>query len=399
MNILVMTLGKGRKEANNRYQTALYRFADGAVFETAFFGHALLQWFQCKNRAVDRAVILGTSGSSWDALLELDGLAGTDAEELYLELNQAVDANAVDAALLNRLQRLLGGGFETEVCCHLIPDADSPEGQSAILSTIAAAVPENARLWMDLTHGFRHLPLLELLSAFTLEESKGIRLEGLYYGMFEKTAGGETPVVELPFARELGRWTKAMHAAESGQLGALIGLPGMQPYEADLEKLILHEQLNQIANARKAARSLYHRLSTTPIAGSPAAELFRGKLAAHFEWAEGQTFALRQFHAAGKAVKQRDYIHGIILLNEALISNAIPPGSDVQNYTAREEAAKEYCRTNDHHTLRILRNTLAHGTRPAGKQAAKIMALMDDPAAFHAEMLRLLEVVRSEVAA
>ncbi|WP_372847191.1 TIGR02221 family CRISPR-associated protein [Pontiella sp.] len=397
MNILIMTLGKGSIEKGNRYQTARYRFGDGQVHETAFFGQALLQWLQNGGVEMDRVVILGTSGSSWDALLELGHDHGADAGNLYVEMNQAVEANTVDHGLLEKLAAEMRDGFEAEVLCRLVPAAGTAEGQYEILSAIAAAVPENSRLWMDLTHGFRHLPLLELLSAFTLEESKDIRLQGLYYGMFEKIINGETPVVELPFARELSRWTKAMHAVERGQLGALIGLPGMQPFEPELKMLILHEQLNQIAKARKSAHGLYLQLSRTPIIDSPAAELFREKLATHFRWAEGQTFALRQFHAAEKAIRLRDYIHGIILLNEALISGAIPSGVDVQNFSAREEAANNYCRTPDHHTLRILRNTLAHGTRPNGKQASKIMALMDDPENFHTEMVRLLEVIRKEL--
>ncbi len=41
MNVLIISLGKGKKENDNRYVQACYRFSDGYTQETAFFGFAL----------------------------------------------------------------------------------------------------------------------------------------------------------------------------------------------------------------------------------------------------------------------------------------------------------------------------------------------------------------------
>ncbi|MEI6890577.1 MAG: TIGR02221 family CRISPR-associated protein [Pontiella sp.] len=395
MNVLIMTLGKGRKEDSNRYQTACYQFSDGNKHVTSFFGLALFRWLQEQACRIDRVVILGTTGSSWDAILELCGEGGTEVDELYYQVASQVENVAVTQELLGKIAELSSTIFpQTEVVCRLIPSATDCEGQYEILSTIANHVPEGAHLWMDLTHGFRHLPLLELMSGFNLEEAKGIELKGLFYGIFEQTKNGITPAIELPFARELSRWTRAIHAVDHGQLGALIGLSGMEAFDADLKKLLLYEQLNQLSNARKAAKNILSMLEK-PLP-SHAGELFRKKLRTHFEWSHGQTYAIRQLQSAEKAISQRDYIHGVILMNEALISNAIPQGSDTLRFSVREKAAGTYCKTDDHHLLRILRNTLAHGTRPQGKQAAKIMHLMDNPEHFHQEMLRLLRIVKKE---
>ena len=293
------------------------------------------------------------------------------------------------------MSEIISPFFGAKTYCELIPDARTQEGQFDILSIISQQVPSKAALWMDLTHGFRHLPLLELFSALNLEETKDVEIMGLYYGMFDKKRG-ITPVVELSFAKEMSCWTRALHALEYGQLGALIGLPGMAPFEANLKNLILNEQLNQTAKARGVAKKLLQQLRETEIT-SRAGALCQPRLIEHFLWAEGDTYCLRQFQCAEKSIKQRDYIHGIILLNEALITHAVPPGGDPLNYENRQVAAENYCTTEEHHLLRKLRNMLAHGTRPTGRGAAKLIKMIDHPAFFDQEIFRILKQVKKQL--
>jgi CRISPR-associated Csx2 family protein len=396
MNILIMTLGKGRKEAGHRYQKTKYRFEDGTVRETSFFGQALQDWFSTAGKRMDKVIILGTDGSSWDALLESATCCREGMDEFYVELGEAVANGRVAVDLLESLGPVVSEILNAETVCRLIPDASTAAGQFDILSIIAGEIPEQAHLWMDLTHGFRHLPLLELFSALNLEETKGVCIEGLYYGMFEKSVKDSTPVVELSFARELNRWTRALYALERGQLSALIGLPGMESLTDHLERLVLYEQLNRTDKARSAAQQLLHILRAKPLS-SRAGELCRSRLVEHFQWSEERTYCHRQFRSAEKAIWQRDYVHSIILLNETLITHALPNNADPLNYEERKIAIETYCTTDDHYRLRDLRNMLAHGTRPSGRNTADIMAMIDDPGRFHKEMLRLIEVVKKQI--
>ena len=66
MNTLVTFLGKGRDDAQTGYRQTVYRFPDGQQTEsTAFFGLALTRYLKS-----DSTVILGTSASQWDVLVE-----------------------------------------------------------------------------------------------------------------------------------------------------------------------------------------------------------------------------------------------------------------------------------------------------------------------------------------
>jgi hypothetical protein len=130
---------------------------------------------------------------------------------------------------------------------------------------------------------------------------------------------------------------------------------------------------------------------------SRAGELCRSRLVEHFQWSEERTYCHRQFRSAEKAIWQRDYVHSIILLNETLITHALPNNADPLNYEERKIAIETYCTTDDHYRLRDLRNMLAHGTRPSGRNTADIMAMIDDPGRFHKEMLRLIEVVKKQI--
>jgi CRISPR-associated Csx2 family protein len=345
---------------------------------------------------MDKVIVLGTDGSSWDALLESTTCCRESVDELYVELGEAVAEERVAAGLLESLGPIVSEILDAETVCRLIPDASTADGQFNILSIIAGEIPEQAHLWMDLTHGFRHLPLLELFSALNLEETKEVQIEGLYYGMFEKSVEGSAPVVELSFAKELNRWTRAVYALERGQLSALIGLPGMESLTDPLERLVLYEQLNRTDKARNEAQRLLHILREKPLS-SPAGELCRPRLVEHFQWAEERTYCHRQFRSAEKAIRRRDYIHGIILLNETLITHALPNNVDRLNYDKRKAVVGTYCTTDDHYRLRDLRNMLAHGTRPSGRNTADIMTIIDDPNRFHQEMLRLIEVVKKQI--
>jgi hypothetical protein len=65
---LVSFLGKVPKERGGQYKTAHYHFEDGYQEPTSFFGLALQHYLK-----PDRLVILGTTGSMWDVLIEILG--------------------------------------------------------------------------------------------------------------------------------------------------------------------------------------------------------------------------------------------------------------------------------------------------------------------------------------
>jgi len=79
-----------------------------------------------------------------------------------------------------------------------------------IFSKVAELVPEGAELYVDLTHGFRTLPLLVLLALEYVEKAKGARIKELTYGADRVQDGGVAPTWNLEPFLVVRDWTLAL---------------------------------------------------------------------------------------------------------------------------------------------------------------------------------------------
>jgi len=79
------------------YEETTYRFSGGHDVPASFFGVALR-----KVTKPDRLVVLGTSGSMWQALLELVGVAEAN-EGLWAGLAQGCEADGITQEQLDGL--------------------------------------------------------------------------------------------------------------------------------------------------------------------------------------------------------------------------------------------------------------------------------------------------------
>lgn len=69
-----------------------------------------------------------------------------------------------------------------------------------IVGLLNDSVPENSRVVIDITHAFRHLPVLMLASAAYLTVEKRVTIRGIYYGAYEARADHRSPIFDLgPF--------------------------------------------------------------------------------------------------------------------------------------------------------------------------------------------------------
>ncbi len=89
-DLLITFLGRVPNTSTG-YRTTTYEFDDGSITNpVAFFGWSLQQRIKAR-----RVMILGTSGSMWDHLFELDIDFGKDNENERLELAEAVETQSV----------------------------------------------------------------------------------------------------------------------------------------------------------------------------------------------------------------------------------------------------------------------------------------------------------------
>jgi CRISPR-associated Csx2 family protein len=378
-HVLITFLGKGRKEQGG-YQKANYQFEGGDTRSTPFFGLALLEELSARNFAVDHLVVLGTCSSIWDALL-LDEMQQN--AELWYKLADQVSKGNVEECLLESIapdvaKSLAGKKLAKRVTLRIIPFGREESEQVSILQTMAEVVEDGDTVSMDISHGFRSLPMLGYASALFLQQIKNAKIAGLYYGALEMSMQGVTPVVRLDGLLKIADWVTAISAFRvSGDYGVFSHLLPEKEDALSMQQAGFLEKTLNIAQARSHLKKVRSRFSAMS-EKDPVFKLFVDELQRETDWVEENTFADRQLSAARNALRNGNYARAAALGVEAIISaRVIKNGQDPLKYQNREKAREELkaeCRgvqKKPHSSperafseLNDLRNSLAHGTRP-----------------------------------
>jgi CRISPR-associated DxTHG motif protein len=120
-------------------------------------------------------------------------------------------------------QRLQG---HTQIVEVDIPDGKSEAELWQIFEEISKAVQEGDEIVFDITHGFRSLPMIAMLTIAYLKQVKGVKVQYVLYGAYEARDNQGAPVFDLtPFA-DLLDWLAAAKiftaTGDSSELGQLI---------------------------------------------------------------------------------------------------------------------------------------------------------------------------------
>ena len=383
MTTLISFLGKNRRDPATGYQRATYQFDNGQTVQTAFFGSALMQQL-----CPDRTLLLGTAGSMWDAL-DID----TDAPE-WPGLIEATERSDVDQALLDRVSvraRASMAGAELV----LMPYARSEAEQMALLADLAARVNKGEQVVLDITHGFRHLPLLALVAARYLGHVRGAVVSGIYYGALEMTsASGITPVLKLDGLLRMLDWIEAFAAHDaSGNYAAFAPLlvhDGLNPASAALLQRAAH--LERVTNASEAREIITPMLGEIGQLGG-ATRLFAHQLMQRLDWARKPSRETRELALHEAYLARSDFLRATIYLQESMISGAcdqLRVGSSSGSHAHRENMRQVLKENQAFRALSDIRNMLAHGT--VGDDTARTSAAKNATATASALASRLRQL-------
>ncbi len=378
MHHLITFLGKGQKSEGG-YRTANYCFTEGRCRTSPFFGLALLEELAASSTPVDHILILGTPSSIWDALLSGE----MQDSSLWVELGERVEAGNVDDCFLNRVaadvqSTMRQRGLANTVTLRVIPFGRNAQEQITILRQMADLVENGDRVSLDITHGFRSLPMLGLTSAMFLKQLKGATVEGIYYGALDMTDAAGTPVLRLDGLLLLTDWLTAISAFRvSGDYGLFAPLLDNADIGNALLQAGFYEKTINIAQARKHLRKAMKHFPQLE-AEDPLFHLFSSELRSFTSWSEKQSFAGRQLAAAHNALETGNFMRAAALAVEACITNVLRKGTDPSDFGARNAARNtlnDQCKGQNwdnaepglaaYRELGDLRNSLSHGTRPA----------------------------------
>ncbi|WP_457637909.1 TM1812 family CRISPR-associated protein [Oceanithermus sp.] len=92
---------------------------------------------------------------------------------------------------------------------------DIPEGKSEeeIWDTVRIIInklPRDADFIIDITNGYRALPLIALLSALLVENMGEISIRHVFYGAFEAKSNNITPIFDLTPLLNIQKWSRAL---------------------------------------------------------------------------------------------------------------------------------------------------------------------------------------------
>lgn len=369
MKILLSFLGKGRSDIQTGYRTANYEFAPDFVRSVPFFGLALAEYVQ-----PEKLVLVGTRGSMWDVFFEQQGVPDDD----LLALIEAVSNEQVSEILLDRFEPLLAAKIGRPVQCLLIPYATTTDEQAAILHRLASEIAKDDEVVLDVTHGFRHLPMLALVAAQYLKHVRQVTVSEIYYGALEMTPkGGNTPVLRLGGLLQMMAWNEALATygkdGDYSVFADLLQQDGMNPAQtAQLKQAAFFERSSNPVNARQRLANVFSQVvEHTGTLGV----LFQKALSERIRWFRQQTRDEWELALADEYLQRGDYLRAVTYLFEAAVTRAtLQEGANISDFDARKAALK-VAKENMPALKRLeyLRNSLAHGVRPRDDQEIRAM--------------------------
>ena len=369
---LVSFIGRStRRNAAGGYEPTRYKFPNGNVENTAHFGWALMQ-----RGKPDRMVILGTSGSMWDYLVEGLGL-GNDAEDLRLTLMERVQTSSVSQDLLDQIAPIVSQRAGSGVRLTIVPYGADPASQVEVLNILAQSLLGATSVSLDVTHALRHLPMIALMGIFQL---RAIRPEtvvhDIWYGSFDENSR-ESTVYKLDGLQEIAEWTHALAVfdasgdfSRTAPLLALDGLPRHK--ETALRDAAFFERTSRDRSAKGKIHEVFPLTGLTGIS-----KLFAPALEARLAWVHEERMYQRQRALARRYLDAGDFLRASIFMLEASVTRNIQQadGTNVGSYDEREQA-REAIRTSrnpDFKLLSILRNAMCHGVEPSAKEGQSAM--------------------------
>lgn len=386
MRTLISFLGKSTLNPDSGYRKASYRFDENTIRTVPYFGMGLLEYLK-----PDRLILIGTSGSMWDVFFEQQD----HHDDSLLELIDAVPADAVTPQMLVEHEDRLTHKLGIPVRCMLISYARDTAEQIGLLADLAQMLEPGETIDLDVTHAFRHLPMLALVAARYLGHVRQVQINEIYYGALGMSnTSDEAPVLRLGSMLRMLDWIEALAVyGQSGNyapFGKLLAEDGMDANSAaQLEKGAYYQHMGNPVQARS---SLTGALQAVRDHQGPLGGLFRETLTEHIGWFRNGTRADWELALADRYLERRDYLRSITYLYEGFVTRAVDThGGNPSDYDSRREAYELARRKQPQvRDLEYLRNAMVHGVKADKPETNR---LLDDQGRLHERLQELRKLV------
>ncbi|MBK1736257.1 TIGR02221 family CRISPR-associated protein [Halorhodospira abdelmalekii] len=404
--VLITHIGKPREEKTNtepsslvpHYQETTYEI-NGEKFTTPMIGFGLAE-----TTKPDRIIFLGTPGSSWASLIDVSRFLGNcpredeeKALELMAELETLEKNDRATAKDLAPLGESLRQWLNLPVICQITPyiESDSRLDTARYLKSLDEVIEPKDCLLIDVTHGLRYHPMLALLSAQYFAMVRETKLEGIFYGAFDRSsADGISPVISLHGMLDVLQWVQALHSFDKdGDYGVFEKLleEDCVPKEvcASMGRAAFFERTSNAAKAKKHLNPIKNYKFNEKI--EPLAELFSSALQERLNWSDATGRGDLEIRLAHEYLKRRDYIRAAAYTQEGYISKRLyQEKEDIDDYEKRKKLSDSE-ENEDFKTLKKIRNSLVHGQRNNGR----ISRLLGDEESLEKEIKKLMKKLKT----
>jgi len=367
------------------YRAAEYRMGDDSLGEHSFLSLALKQ-----HTNADSIILIGTPHSMWDALyLKLND--GKD-DDIYYEIADACEKASHDSQLKIPHQKLLeeklGKNSHIILIKYGINENELNENIEKVLE-INQFIHDRDELIVDVTHGFRSLPILIMQLLFYLQtvSNKHINISHIYYGMLEAALELKyAPVVDLKRTLDISQWiTAADEFKNFGNAHQISKLLEGEDKEAAqrLAKFSDLMNLNHLCGIRSAAQDLaaikdrqYDSILPNMVV-TPIVKEFYNK------FHNVEPLSLFELRLAEWQMQHHNYTAAYLTVTEAIVTNVCERTKNLDpDIKEDREAAKDLLKKLDrlspiYHKVVGRRNDLAHA-RDTSKSADSMIRTLKE---------------------
>ena len=205
--VLISSLGTGdiQKDSDQDYKKTIYSIDDKEYPDT-LTAKVLINHF-----SIEKVIFVGTNKSMWDNLYyNLDG-----SDEKYLDFLTDKKQIGVINQDLQQLKECIDN-FLNQTGSEILLINYEQNNQNEIwdnfekLLEIKDFLNIDDEIYLDITHGFRYMPILNLflLEFISIFRNPAVKIKGVYYGMF---SGQKSEIIDFKILFDLLEWTKAIN--------------------------------------------------------------------------------------------------------------------------------------------------------------------------------------------
>ncbi|MDY0365861.1 MAG: TIGR02221 family CRISPR-associated protein [Arcobacteraceae bacterium] len=369
--ILISSLGTGSivKDSEDDYKSTLYSI-DNVEYSGNFVAKVLIDHLK-----INKSIFIGTTKSMWDNLYyTFDG----DNEEVLDTITNQKNSFKIERNILETIENQLDFYLKNDGSKVLLMEY-SEHNSSEVwnnfekLLGLNSFIEDGDEVYLDITHGFRYMPILNvfLLEFLEILRGKNINIKGIYYGML---GDEKSEIIDFKIFFELLEWSKAVslfkHNSDASLLIALL-----TKYSKDSDTTNIFRQFDnnlKLANMSSLwefMRGASRKIKKLSESDNKIIKMLSNDILDMTLRLDKDKQSDFQYELALWLFENKSYALAYIALYEAIITKSCELKSyDINDYKLREEAKTKighdkfgkhfYTKYPD--SLSVIRNSIVH---------------------------------------